>query len=97
MLPSILTPSVEIREGFEYTMVETTDGRSLSGFVVERDPQVVVLRGLEGADITLRLSEIKEMRPMGRSLMPDGLIDDLDDQQLRDLFAYLRITQPIAR
>ncbi len=28
--------------------------------------------------------------------MPDGLLGDLSDQALRDLFAYLRIPQPIS-
>jgi len=97
MLPSIINPNAEIREGYEYNQVETKDGRSLSGFLVERDPQVIVLRGLEGADITVPQSEIKEMRPMGRSLMPEGLLEQMSEQQLRDLFAYLRISQPITR
>lgn len=34
---------------------------------------------------------------MGRSLMPEGLIDDLTEKQLRDFFAYMRISQPITR
>jgi hypothetical protein len=34
---------------------------------------------------------------MGRSLMPEGLLDGMDAQQLRDLFAYLRISQPISK
>ena len=29
--------------------------------------------------------------------MPEGLLDGLDDQQLRDLFAYLKISQPITK
>jgi hypothetical protein len=29
--------------------------------------------------------------------MPTGLLDGLTDQQLRDFFAYLRITQPITK
>ncbi len=97
MLLSIINPNAEIREGYQYYMVETNDGRSLSGFLVERDTQIVVLRGLEGEDITLRAAEIKGLRPMGRSLMPEGLLENLTDQQLRDLFAYLRISQPITR
>jgi putative heme-binding domain-containing protein len=97
MLTSIINPNAEIREGYQYHLIETRDGRSLSGFLVDRDPQVVVLRGLEGADITLPLSEIKTLNPVGRSLMPEGLLDGLSDQQLRDLFAYLRISQPISR
>ena len=95
MLLSIIDPSAEIREGFQYYTVETKDGRTLSGFFVERDTQVAVLRGLDGENVTLRSSEILEAKPMGRSLMPDGLLDGMSDQELRDLFAYLRLSQPI--
>lgn len=95
MLLSIVNPSAEIREGFQYYTVETKDGRTLSGFFVDRDNQITVLRGLEGENITLRSSEIAELQPMGRSLMPDGLLEGMSEQELRDLFAYLRISQPI--
>jgi putative heme-binding domain-containing protein len=97
MLSSIIDPNAEIREGYQYYSIETSDGRSLSGFIVERDSQVAVLRGLEGANITLPQTEIKAMNAVGRSLMPEGLLEGLDDQQLRDFFAYLRISQPITR
>jgi putative heme-binding domain-containing protein len=95
MLISIVNPNAEIREGFQYYTVDTKDGRTLSGFFVERDNQVTVLRGLEGENITLRASEIAELQPMGRSLMPEGLLDGMREQELRDFFAYLRISQPI--
>ncbi|HUR45231.1 MAG TPA: PVC-type heme-binding CxxCH protein, partial [Candidatus Saccharimonadales bacterium] len=95
MLMSIVNPNAEIREGFQYYTVDTKDGRTLSGFFVDRDNQVTVLRGLEGENITLRASEIAELQPMGRSLMPEGLLDGMSEQELRDFFAYLRISQPI--
>ena len=94
-LLSIIDPNAEIREGFQYYTVETKDGRTLSGFFVDRDNQVTVLRGLDGENITLRASEILDLQPMGRSLMPEGLLEGMTDQELRDLFAYLRISQPI--
>jgi putative membrane-bound dehydrogenase-like protein len=97
MLLSIIHPDAEIREGYQYITITTTDGRQLSGFQVDRDTRVTVLRGLDGQDVTLDADEIEDVRPMGRSLMPDGLLDDLEAQQLRDLFAYLRISQPITR
>jgi len=97
MLLSIVNPSAEIREGYQYYLVQTTDDRVLSGFFVDRDNQITVLRGLEGENITLRASQIKAIKPTGQSLMPTGLLDGLGDQQLRDFFAYLRITQPITK
>ncbi len=97
MLISIVNPNAEIREGFQFINVETTDGRSLSGFQVDRDNQVTVLRGLDGQDVTITANEIKQVQPVGRSLMPEGLIEGLTEQQLRDFFAYLRISQPISK
>jgi putative membrane-bound dehydrogenase-like protein len=97
MLLSIVNPSAEVREGFQYHTVETKDGRTLSGFFVDRDNQITVLRGLEGENILLRSSEIAELQPMGRSLMPDGLLEGMSDKELRDFFAYLRISQPITK
>ncbi len=95
MLLSVVNPSAEVREGFQYYTVEMKDGRTLSGFFVDRDNQITVLRGLDGENITLRASEIMELQPMGRSLMPEGLLEGMSEQELRDLFAYLRISQPI--
>jgi putative heme-binding domain-containing protein len=97
MLLSIVNPSAEIREGYQYYLVATTDDRVLSGFFVDRDNQITVLRNLEGENITLRASQIRATKPAGQSLMPTGLLDGLSAQQLRDFFAYLRITQPITK
>ena len=96
MLVSIVNPNAEIREGFENYSIETKDERSLTGFLVDQDSKVVVLRGLDGQNISLQRSEIKEMRPAGQSLMPAGLLGAFNDQQVRDLFAYLRTGQPIS-
>ncbi len=97
MLVSIVNPNAEIREGFESYTITTTDGRSLIGFVVDQDNAVVVLRGFDGQNVSLQRSEIQTMRPAGQSLMPAGLLNSLSDQQVRDLFAYLRTGQPISR
>ena len=97
MLPSIVDPSAEIREGYQSVVVETADGRALNGFFIDRDDRVSVLRTLDGETITLAADDIEHWQPLGRSIMPAGLLDGLDDQQLRDLLAYLRIKQPISR
>lgn len=95
MLLAIINPSAEIREGFENHSVETKDGRSLSGFLVEQDERIVVLRGLDNQNTTLARSDLLELSAAGLSLMPEGLLDSLEEQQVRDLFAYLRSTQPL--
>ncbi|MDR3635299.1 MAG: c-type cytochrome [Isosphaeraceae bacterium] len=96
MLVNVVNPSAEIREGFETLAVATNDGRLLTGTLVEKDNQILVLRGADGQNVTIRQDQIDEMAPQKKSLMPEGLLKDLTEQQVRDLFAYLRSTQPLA-
>jgi putative heme-binding domain-containing protein len=95
MLLHVVNPSAEIREGYETYQVETKDGRLVVGLLVDRDNQVVVLRGADGQTVTVRQDQVEEMAATKRSLMPEGLLKGLSDQQVRDLFAYLRSTQPL--
>jgi len=95
MLLNIVNPSAEIREGYENTLVVTEDGRTLTGFVADSDNRVLVLRTAEGPTVTVPRSEIESTRRLARSVMPAGLLRPLTDQQVRDLFAYLRSTQPL--
>jgi putative heme-binding domain-containing protein len=94
MLLNIVNPSAEVREGYAGTIVATTDGRTLTGVLAEADKNVVVLRGGDGKELTLARDAIEEMKPTKTSIMPEGLLKDLSEQQVRDLFAYLRSTQP---
>lgn len=95
MLLAIVNPSAEIREGFENYSVETKDGRSLAGFLVEQDDRTIVLRGLDNQNVTLARADLEELKVAGMSLMPEGLMDGFNDEQTRALFAYLRSTQPL--
>jgi len=97
LLTSVIAPSTEIREGFEYMAVVTVEGRILSGFLVDQDNQIITLRVKAGEDVRIERKDVDEIAPVGRSLMPDGLLQGLDDQQIRDFFAYLRISQPISQ
>ena len=95
LLLHVIDPDAEIREGFETVQVATEDGRVLAGSLRESDPQLLILRGPDGRDVSVRRDEVEEMQAVPRSLMPEGLLNDLDDQAVRDLLAYLRSSQPL--
>jgi len=95
LLPGILDPSREIREGFDQMQVRTRDGRLLSGFLSDRTDKLLILRGIDGSDTVVEQSQVESTYVSPRSLMPEGLLAGLTDQQLLDFFAYLRIGQPI--
>ena len=62
---------------------------------VDEDLQTVVLRGLDGQDITVERKKIKALKAQGVSLMPSGILSSYSNDQIRDLLAYLRSTQPL--
>jgi len=95
MVAHVVNPSLEIREGFENYLLLTDDGRAINGLLADSDRQVVVIRDASGQTRTIAKDEILEMAAVPQSLMPQGLLKSLNDQQIRDLFAYLRSTQPV--
>lgn len=95
MILHIVNPSAEIREGYENTVIFTESGRTLTGIVVEKDAKIVVLATADGQKVILPRDDIADLSVTGLSLMPEGLLNGLSDQQVRDLFAYLRSTQPL--
>ena len=95
MLLNIVNPSAEVREGYENFLLTTKDGRTAVGFLVEQDNRSVVLRGLDGQDVSVERKNIQSMKAQGDSLMPAGLLSGYSDDQVLDLMAYLRSTQPL--
>ena len=94
MLLSVVNPAAEIREGYAGYLVATRDGRTIGGLLVDQDPRVVVLRSVEGRDVSIDRDEIEEMEVSRTSIMPEGLLAGMSDREVRDLFAYLRGNQP---
>ena len=95
ILMNVINPSAEIRKGFENYTVLTESGRIVTGFIADQDNQVVVVRGVDGQNVVVPRDEIDEMLANPKSVMPDGLLDKLSNEQIRHLFAFLRITQPL--
>jgi putative heme-binding domain-containing protein len=89
MIPAIVDPSLGIREEFTAFNINTKKGQMLIGLVTETDSKQVTLMDLTGNKTRLAREEIKEMAAMPVSLMPEGLLDAMTDEQIRDLFAYL--------
>lgn len=95
LLLAITNPSAEIREGYENVVVNTDDGQMLSGFIVDRDEHVIVLRPVGGQPVVIEQARVQKMVDAGVSLMPPGLVAGLDDQSIVDLFSYIQAPQPL--
>jgi putative heme-binding domain-containing protein len=91
LIESVLSPSKVIKKGYEPIVVNTTDGRAVTGLLVEqKNDSLTLIDPAGGKRIILPLADI-ETRTIGvQSLMPDGLVNLLSDrQQFLDLIKYL--------
>ena len=94
LLISVIAPGAEIREGYENIILKTLDGIIYSGFLLEDTKNNLIIRQLNGITKILSKTNIVSTTMTGVSLMPMGLIDGLSDDEIRNLFAYLRSTTP---
>jgi len=94
LLLAIIAPSAEIREGYHTTVIETKDGSTLAGFICDQAGDVLSLRDPAGQTHTLSKDRIAKQSPLPGSLMPEGLLVGLTDEELRDFLAWIRSTTP---
>ena len=89
MLISLVDPNCVIRKEFTSFVVQTKDGRVLTGMAVARDDAGVTLINAKNEKTTIAANDIEELHESQVSLMPDDLYRQLKPQDLRDLFSYL--------
>ena len=97
LLTSILSPSAAIGYNFRSDIVALLDGRIVTGLPVEETAARLVLKTAEGQRITVDPAEIDQKRSSDVSLMPEGLAQQLTDDQIVDLLAFLEtLKRPVS-
>lgn len=96
LIENIVEPSAQLADTYRLSVLRLEDGRVLMGVVLQKNDQTLSLQTAE-EKVTIPVSEIEEMQQTTKSLMPEGLLDTLNEQQVRDLFAYLQSTQQVAK
>ncbi|MCZ6596994.1 MAG: ThuA domain-containing protein, partial [Planctomycetota bacterium] len=87
LLPFVIDPNRSVEATYLEYVIDTVDGRMLSGVVVRETADRVVLRSSAREDQVMR-DEIESMRSTGRTPMPEGF-EDLGAEALRDILAFL--------
>jgi putative membrane-bound dehydrogenase-like protein len=91
LLESLVDPSREIAPLYVPWQIATIDGRVLSGIKLHipgADDKTRYLAS-DGTIFELALTEIERQSPLAQSIMPSGLCDMLEEQELRDLVTLL--------
>lgn len=89
ILETLLEPSKSIAHGYEGTELVTNDGVTIHGIVIAEGRNVTI-RSMGGVAQKVPARQIKERKPLDRSLMLSAAQQGLQPAELADLIAYLR-------
>jgi putative membrane-bound dehydrogenase-like protein len=88
LLTELLDPNAVVARDYQVTIFETTGGRLINGIVKSENEQTVTIQ-TQNEVITLPKKEIAQRTRSSQSMMPEGLLAQLSDAEVRDLIAYL--------
>lgn len=90
LMTDILIPNESIEAGYEEYLLETNDGRSITGVMATETPETVTLRRAKGEEDTIRRSNIASLRSLSVSPMPEDIEQSISVMGMADLLAYLK-------
>ena len=89
LILAILDPSREIDPRYAQMVAETKDGRTLAGLLAAETPVNVTLRRAEGMEDVILRTNLEALTATGKSLMPEGLENQITPDQMADLLEFL--------
>jgi len=93
-LLNVLAPSYDVPEGYRMVIITSNDGQVSVGNVIEEDANKVVLN-MVGQQSVIAKSDVKTRVTSKISMMPEGLLLALKDQEILDLIKYLRTQKQV--
>lgn len=87
---SIGFPNRDVSPRYQTSLIQTEDGKLYSGLIVYESIDGLLMRNSANETFRIESKDILERKKLATSLMPTGLLDNLSDEDLADLFAYLK-------
>ena len=95
LLTNMLDPNAEVPNDYRTTILRTKDNRVLVGVIRRNEGQSVTI-ATPAEVVTVAKRDVAAIDPQNFSMMPEGLILALKEDELRDLVAYLRGNKQVA-
>jgi len=89
ILRNILQPNAAMENGYRIYRVEMKNGDITDALFVSEDKDAIIVRMPGAPDRRIPTSDVAGAKYLRRSLMPEGLLDNMSDGQARDLLSYL--------
>ncbi|HEX4415591.1 MAG TPA: PVC-type heme-binding CxxCH protein [Lacipirellulaceae bacterium] len=88
ILESIVLPNAKICEGFDTAVLQLDSGKVVTGIIRHETASKIELVDAAAKTVIVDPSTV-ESRVKGKSAMPENLIDQMTQRELRDLVAFL--------
>lgn len=89
LLEDILDPNRNVDGAFRATVIVTSDGVTVLGLKLREEGGAVILGDAQGKEVRVALADIDEQRQTNLSPMPSNFAEQLKEDDLRALLAYL--------
>jgi len=92
VLENLIDPSAAVAKDFQMEVILTDAGRVITGLIVDESDQAVTVQ-TANERLVVPQPEIERRTLSQVSMMPEGLLQTLSNDQVRDLIGYL--TSPV--
>lgn len=89
LLREILDPNRAVDQRYAEYVAVTNDGIVKNGVLVEETGNAITLRGQQAEQTTLLRSQLESLTSSGKSLMPEGLENQITPDEMSDLLSFL--------
>lgn len=89
LLEDILDPNRNVDGAFRSTVIVTKDGVTVQGLKLREEGGAVILGDNQGKEVRVAMTDIDEQRQTNLSPMPSNFAEQLKEDDLRVLLAYL--------
>jgi putative heme-binding domain-containing protein len=93
LFTAIVQPSRDLPARYQASIVLTQEGKVHHGSIIYQAVDGLLLQTDAATTLRIAGNQIAAVRLSDRSLMPSGLLDHCSDQDLADLYAYMKTLQ----
>jgi putative heme-binding domain-containing protein len=92
LLNNVMDPSGIIQDDYKMVMITTRDGRTYAGNIANQNKRSIVLRVVGQDAVVISKSDIQSSDNSELSMMPEGMLEDMSESEVLDLFSYLMLS-----
>lgn len=90
ILAAILAPNLAISSGYDTWSATLENGETVEGVIASETGSAITLRNAAGVDRTISRQDIRSLKALNVSLMPQGLDAQVTPEEMADLLAFLK-------